>query len=125
MKRAWRLYDKRGNATADLLCGVGEDPAAMETLVLRHPSDHTKFRVLLRADLSALEPLHVDIVREGQVVGDTPSLDELRQRRVDDVERLDSGIRRLVNPHIYHVSLTQSLWDLKQHLIAEAQKSTV
>jgi nicotinate phosphoribosyltransferase len=124
MKRAWRLYDKRGNATADLLCGIGEEPNAMETLVLRHPSDHTKYRVLQRGDISALEPLHVEVMHEGKIIGDTPSLDELRQRRIDDVERLDSGIRRLVNPHIYHVSLTQSLWDLKQHLIAEAQKST-
>jgi nicotinate phosphoribosyltransferase len=36
------------------------------------------------------------------------------------VAALDSGIRRLVNPHIYHVSLTQQLWDLKQELIAQA-----
>jgi len=29
-------------------------------------------------------------------------------------------VRRLVNPHIYHVSLTQALWDLKQSLIDSA-----
>jgi nicotinate phosphoribosyltransferase len=62
---------------------------------------------------------------EGKVIIEMPSLDELRQRRQEDVERLDAGIRRLVNPHIYHVSLTQTLWDLKQRLIAEAHNSTV
>jgi nicotinate phosphoribosyltransferase len=36
------------------------------------------------------------------------------------VERLDAGVRRLVNPHIYHVSLTERLWQLKQELIASA-----
>jgi nicotinate phosphoribosyltransferase len=41
------------------------------------------------------------------------------------VERLDPGIRRLVNPHVYHVSLTQSLWELKQRLIAEAHNATL
>jgi len=56
---------------------------------------------------------------------DLPSLAEMRQHRNDDVERLDPGIRRLVNPHIYHVSLTQSLWDLKQQLIAQAHNSNV
>jgi hypothetical protein len=25
-----------------------------------------------------------------------------------------------MNPHIYHVSLTQALWDLKQELIGQA-----
>jgi nicotinate phosphoribosyltransferase len=29
-------------------------------------------------------------------------------------------VRRLVNPHIYHVSLSQRLWDLKQALLKSA-----
>jgi nicotinate phosphoribosyltransferase len=125
VKRAWRLYDRRGKATADLLCGSDEDPSQAETLLLRHPSDHTKFRTIACDDLSAIEPLHTEVVRKGKVIVDLPPLDDLRQRRIDDVERLDAGIRRLVNPHLYHVSLTQSLWDLKQHLIAEARTSAV
>ena len=36
-------------------------------------------------------------------------------------ERLDPGVRRLVNPHLYHVSLTPALWDLKQDLVASAR----
>ena len=46
---------------------------------------------------------------------------EERARRVADIERLDAGVRRLINPHIYHVSLTEQLWDLKQRVIADAQ----
>jgi nicotinate phosphoribosyltransferase len=38
------------------------------------------------------------------------------------VARLDVGVRRLMNPHIYHVSLSQHLWDMKQSLIADAIK---
>jgi nicotinate phosphoribosyltransferase len=45
----------------------------------------------------------------------------MRAQRARDVELLDPGIRRLVNPHIYHVSLSEKLWDLKQELIAEAR----
>lgn len=125
MKRTWRLYDQRGKATADLLCGVDEDPTQMDVLTLRHPSDHTKYRVIQSHNISSIEPLHEAVMQEGKIVAAMPDLAEMRQRRIDDVERLDPGIRRLVNPHIYHVSLTQSLWDLKQHLIAEAQESTV
>jgi len=125
LKRVWRLYDRRGKATADLLCGMDDDPTKMDTLLLRHPSDHTKFRSILSRDLSSLEELHVDILRDGKLINEWPSLDELRQRRIDDVERLDPGIRRLVNPHIYHVSLSQSLWDLKQRLITEARESSI
>lgn len=120
-KRVWRLYDQRGKATADLLTLAGEEPGAMAEITLRHPSDHTKFRTLGRDEVSEIEPLLVDVLREGRLVADLPSLDEMRQRRQADVERLDPGVRRLVTPHIYHVSLSQRLWELKQELIREAK----
>ena len=41
-----------------------------------------------------------------------------RHRRADDVERLDPGVRRLVNPHRYHVSITDELFELKQKALA-------
>jgi len=48
----------------------------------------------------------------------------MRQRREADTRRLDPGVKRLMNPHIYHVSLTQRLWDLKQHLIRSAMEES-
>ncbi|MCB0043657.1 MAG: nicotinate phosphoribosyltransferase, partial [Caldilinea sp.] len=69
--------------------------------------------------------LHVDVVTDGAVVYTPPPLDELRARRADDLARLDPGVRRLVNPHIYHVSLSQKLWDLKQNLIDEARTQSM
>jgi nicotinate phosphoribosyltransferase len=119
-KRVWRIYDRRQNAVTDLVALEDEDPAQSERLVLRHPSDHTKFRTLNRRDISRIELLHVDILRQGKLVYDLPSLEGIRAWRQRDVDALDPGIRRLVNPHIYHVSLTQRLWDLKQELIAHA-----
>ena len=44
----------------------------------------------------------------------------MREQRAADVSRLDPGVRRLVNPHVYHVSLSQRLWDLKQDMIGTA-----
>jgi nicotinate phosphoribosyltransferase len=119
-KRVWRIYDRRQKAVVDLVALEDEDPTQSERIVLRHPSDHTKYRTLNRRDISHIELLHVDVLRQGKLVYDLPSLEEIRARRQRDVEALDPGIRRLVNPHIYHVSLTQKLWDLKQELIAEA-----
>lgn len=122
VKRLWRLYDRRGKANADLMTLDEETPAG--DLTLRHPSDHTKFRTLTAAEITAIEPLHVEVLRRGTLVYDFPPLEEMRHRRAADVERLDAGIRRLVNPHEYHVSLTERLWALKQHVIAEARLGT-
>lgn len=119
-KHAWRVYDQRGRATADLLSLEGEDLRGVARLQLRHPSDHTKFRVLDQKGISEIEPLLVDVLQEGRRVYPEQSIEDMRARRIADVERLDSGVRRLMYPHIYHVSLTQKLWDLKQALIAEA-----
>jgi nicotinate phosphoribosyltransferase len=46
----------------------------------------------------------------------------MRERRREDLERLDPGVKRILNPHIYHVSLSEKLWDLKQRLIEETEK---
>jgi nicotinate phosphoribosyltransferase len=119
-KHVWRLYDKRQNSIADLLTLEDEDPRTMDPIVLRHPTDHTKHRTINQADLSMIEPLLVDVLDKGRIVYEFPSIDALRQIRIADVDRLDAGVRRIMNPHIYHVSLSQRLWDLKQQLIASA-----
>jgi nicotinate phosphoribosyltransferase len=119
-KQVWRLYDRRGNATADLLGLEDENPRAEQRIVLRHPTDHTKYRSMPLENISEIEPLLVEILREGRIVSDQPDIELMRLRRIADVERLDAGVRRIMFPHIYHVSLTQKLWDLKQELIKSA-----
>jgi len=119
-KRAWRLYDRRGRATADVLALEDEALPQMAEFVLRHPSDMTKTRVVHSNDVE-VEELHQEIVRDGRVVYDWPSLEEMRAARRADVARLDPGVRRLIHPHIYHVSLTEELWRLKYELIAAAR----
>jgi nicotinate phosphoribosyltransferase len=123
-KRVWRLYDQRCNATADLLSLNDEDPRQMSRIVLRHPSDHTKHRVLEQRELCEIEPLLVEVFKEGRRVFDAGNIEDMRKRRQADVERLDAGVKRLVNPHIYHVSLTEKLWGLKQELIQSVMEKS-
>lgn len=118
-KRLWRLYDRRGKATADLVTLHDENPDAMDRIVLHHPNDHTKYRVVDRGELVTTEPLLLPILDQGKLVYKLPGLDEIRAIRQSDVEHLDSGVRRIMYPHIYHVSVSQKLWDLKQKLILE------
>ncbi len=116
-----RIYDARSKATADLICRESERPEDMESMVLRHPVERAKSRTLDRNDISGMEPLLVDIMVEGKVVCELPSIEEMRRVRNDDMARLDAGVKRLVNPHVYHVSLSEQLWELKQQLILSAR----
>ena len=70
--------------------------------------------------VGALDELLVPVVDGGAVVLD--GIDDVAAacaRRVADVERFDPGVRRLVNPHEYHVSVTDAVFDLKVQLLAE------
>jgi nicotinate phosphoribosyltransferase len=121
LKRVWRLYDARGKATADLIALEDEDPAREEVIRLRHPSDHTRQRAVLQAELTGIEPLLEPAMVHGRRLAHPVSIEQMRERRHADVERLDLGVRRIMNPHIYHVSLSQRLWDLKQELLNRFQ----
>jgi nicotinate phosphoribosyltransferase len=118
-KHVWRIYDQRGYANADLLSLDDEDPRTMDQIFLRHPSEVHSHRCLEKNEVSRIEPLLVNVLRDGKLVYELPTLDAIRKTRIEDRAALDPGVRRLMNPHTYHVSLTQRLWDLKQELIKE------
>ncbi|NTV64188.1 MAG: nicotinate phosphoribosyltransferase [Oscillochloris sp.] len=119
LKQAWRIYDRRGQATADLVALEHEDPRQAEQITLRHPGDHSRYRILRQHEITAIEPLLIEVLRQGRPVAPPPTIEEMRELRRVDVDRLDTGVRRIMTPHIYHVSLSQQLWDLKQQLLSE------
>jgi nicotinate phosphoribosyltransferase len=121
-KKVWRIYDQRRKANADLIGLPDEDPGAHEQFLLCHPWDQSKRRLMKSRDTSGIEQLLTEVLREGKIVCDFPSIDEIRTLRESDTERLDSGVRRLMNPHTYHVSITQKLWEQKQRLIQEMKE---
>ena len=119
-KDLYRIYDHRGLSTADLMTIRGAAiPGSAGDVILRHPVEPGTVRRLESDQISAVEPLLEPVFVEGKRVGERAPLDELRARRVRDIERLDPGVLRLVNPHRYHVWLSTDLWDLKQRLVAQ------
>ncbi len=120
-KDVWRVYDERGLATADLISISGEALEGPGDLPILHPHRLGVSRVLRRSAISGLEPLLETVFHHGARVGDSPTISDMRRRRQDDLERLDPGVRRIVNPHIYHVSLSEGMKALQQQLIASAR----
>ncbi|MDP3984708.1 MAG: nicotinate phosphoribosyltransferase, partial [Acidimicrobiia bacterium] len=116
-KRVWRVYDQRGVATADLLALAHEEP--WPPLELHHPQQPGVHRTLGPDRVSGLEELIEPVALTGLP---TPHEEVVtaQGRRLADLERLDPGVRRLVNPHVYHVSLSAELARLKQDLISRA-----
>jgi nicotinate phosphoribosyltransferase len=119
-KKIWRLYDKRGRATADLV-GTADEVLPDGDIELHHPYRIGVSRVIGRDNITEVEDLLVEVYRDGKRVEPSPELETMRARRIADLDRLDVGVRRLVNPHIYHVSLTPKMKELQLQLIAEAK----
>jgi nicotinate phosphoribosyltransferase len=124
-KRVWRIYDRRGKATSDLIGLAHERPEVGEALMLCHPTDEPRRRLLPAEEISAVEGLHEEVVVDGRRSGDAGSLEEMRARRVADLERLDPGVKRLMNPHLYHVSLTDELWKHKTGMVKQLRSKIV
>ncbi len=118
-KHAWRIYDQRGMADTDLLSLADEDLKSQDPITMRHPTEHATYRSVPQDEITEIEPLHVDVLNNGKLVYEMPTLEEMRAHREADLKRLDLGVRRIMNPHIYHVSLSEQLWKLKQDLIKE------
>ncbi|MGA7270288.1 MAG: nicotinate phosphoribosyltransferase, partial [Acidimicrobiia bacterium] len=114
-KHVVRIYDERGAATADVLAQKGEELGP--PLELHHPVEPGVRRILEPDQVSGMEELleRRDIRAS---VDERAVIDEARKRRDQDLERLDAGVRRILNPHVYHVSLSRASNDLKQELIA-------
>lgn len=122
VKKIWRIYDERGLANADVLALEDEEPPNQETLTLHHPTDRGSNRCVEVKKLSRMEELSESIIEEGEIVYSFPSIHEIRKKRESDMEYLDPGVRRVINPHLYHVSLTEKLFRMKENLIKSKLK---
>lgn len=115
-KKVHRLYDRRGMATVDVM--ALDDEEVSFPLELHHHHEAGVGRTLQADRVSSVEELLVDAALEAPA-DDPAVVAEARKRRIADLERLDPGVKRLVNPHVYHVSVTRRLAELKARLIEE------
>ncbi|MDR2631107.1 MAG: nicotinate phosphoribosyltransferase [Spirochaetaceae bacterium] len=120
VKQVWRIKDSQGMTVADVLSREDgpegpEKLAAGENYVLWHPSaDYRHFHHTVEG---AVEPLLKIRIVQGQAATAFPSLKEIQRKVQIGLESFDTSYKRLLNPHIYKVSITQRLRNLKLDLI--------
>ncbi len=119
IKQVWRITDDRGTATADVVA-LSDESMSDRPLLLHHATRADVSRTLTADHISGMEPL-LQPAAELDTATPAEQLELARKLRAADLERLDPGVRRLVNPHLYHVSLSDRLHRLKQELIHRYQ----
>lgn len=118
-KKVYRLYDaETGKAEADYIALRDEEVDDSEPLVIFDPLFTWKMKKM--KNYKARE-MQVPIFKDGDLIYDEPSLDQIAEYRKEEVESLWDEVKRYDAPHNYYVDLSQKLWNLKQKLILEAK----
>jgi nicotinate phosphoribosyltransferase len=115
IKQVWRFTNGDGGHLADLICLESERIEAGTGYTFHHPmGDYRSFTL---TGYQAVTPLLERRMREGRVEGETPDMAAIQARARGELGRLDDTYKRLINPHVYRVSLSDGLNELKSRLI--------
>jgi nicotinate phosphoribosyltransferase len=116
VKQAYRLYGENGLAMADIVSLEDEAPPEAGTeRFLYHPSADYRH---IRLRPSSVRPLLSRVMAGGSVLPGLASLGDARGRLKAELARFDSTYLRLLNPHVYKVSISERLRELKLGFIS-------
>ncbi len=122
VKNVWRLYDQKNKAMADMLCLHEENPNEQQSIDLFEVEGAEK-KSINQAELSRIEPLLVNIIRKGKLVYELPTIEEMREVRQMDLDRLETGMKNLIKPDHYPVLLSHKLYELRTNLIQSGRNN--
>ena len=113
-----KLYRFIGNDThkaiADYMCVHDETVDDTQDIEIFDPENTWKRKVVY--DYTAKE-LQVPIFKNGELVYELPTLEQIRDYAIEQVEILWDEVKRFDNPQTYYVDLSQKLWDIKYGML--------
>ena len=116
-KTIFRLYDKEtGKIRADLIALTNETYNPDETLMIFDPISTWK-KTWLKGGTYTIRELLVPVFIQGKCVYESPSVMEIRDYCIRELDTLWDESRRLVNPQEVYVDLSKPLWELKNELL--------
>ena len=118
VKQVWRIIDPTGAALADVM-GIddadgADEPEPGQSRVFWHPSADYRH---LKYTIECVETLLKQRLKNGELIASLPALAEIRANTAACLEQFDSTYKRLLNPHLYKVAITEKLRGLKLDLI--------
>jgi nicotinate phosphoribosyltransferase len=118
IKKLVRFYDESGIMRGDVLFLEDESPNLDKPTRAYHPM----FPHIYKAYPPEFEreELFVPVFVNGKRVYETPPLKEIQENTKKSLGRLGSEFKRFQNPHVYHVSLSEKLFRVKQELLMNA-----
>ncbi len=115
IKQVYRFHDEGGGPLADLIALEGSVFEPGRPVAFHHPYiDYLRFSMTPEGEVRPLLALKM---KDGKSISGSPSLPEIRARTLKQLETLDPTFTRLLNPHVYKVSVSAELRGLKMRMI--------
>jgi nicotinate phosphoribosyltransferase len=118
VKNLVRFYDESGMMRGDVLFLDEETIDPGKPTKAFHPVFPHIYKVYPPG--FEREELFVPVFTNGKRVYDTPPLREVQENTKKNLDRLGSEFKRFQNPHVYHISLSEKLFRVKQELLMNA-----
>ena len=117
LKKIVRIFDKNTDkAIADLIALKDENFDGLDKLEIFHPDFTGKRKTVTNF---YVKDLNIDVIKDGKVVCNRPSVMEIAAYHKESYGQFWNEYKRLLNPHIYKVDLSEKLFNLKQKLLKE------
>src|SRR5437867_2925240 len=114
-----RFCHPNGRFVADAICEI--DHAIYQSCLIVDPETEEERKIPAQADYA---DLLVPIFRKGQLVYETPQIDEARERARKQFSYAPPEIVRLEHPTNYKIGLEQSLHELRLKLMTRAKEES-
>jgi len=121
IKQIYRFYGKDGLAIADLITLDEEEIKDGEDLIFYHPVTDGDLFLLRGGKYDKVEKLLGCVMKDGKICVEQRSLKEIQDYAKESQSHFHKSYKRLINPHIYKVSLSKKLKNLKHDLILESK----
>jgi nicotinate phosphoribosyltransferase len=115
-KKVVRIYNGGRKAVADLILLEEEEIDTGMPLTIFDPVDTWKKMTLRNY---SIKELLVPVFQSGECIYETPNLLDIQAYAASELDTLWDEYKRLKNPHVFKVDLSQQLYDLKQELLKE------
>ena len=113
-KTTYRIYDSNGKAAADLIALADESFDTTKPLTIFHPVETWKKKTFSNYTLKRLP---VQVFDKGRRVYELPDLGSIVKYAEKAKGEFWEEYKRLINPHVYKVDLSDGLYDLKKELM--------
>lgn len=116
LKQLYRFFDDDDSPIADLITLEDENIEPGNRYIFHHPDLSARSFELSR--YARVEPMLKPCMENGKRTFEPKSLQELQSHCVRSLDHIDHTYKRIINPHVFKVSLSTELAELKREMVS-------